>query len=50
VVSENVAVTLLTTSIVTTHVDAVPEQAPPQPVNDVPAPGVAVSVTEAFNA
>jgi hypothetical protein len=42
--TENVAVTLLAASIVTTH-DPVPEHAPDQPANDDATPGVAVSVT-----
>ena len=41
----NVAVTDLAASIVTVHVDAEPEHAPLQPLNDQPASGVAVSVT-----
>src|SRR5580658_5367264 len=43
------AVTLCAALIVTMHVALVPEpaQAPPQPRNDAPPPGVAVSVTAA---
>jgi hypothetical protein len=43
--SSNVAVQLLATSIVTLVANAVPAQAPPQPLNVDPDAGVAVSVT-----
>ena len=47
VVDVNVAVALLSASIVSAQVVAVPEQAPVQPVNEAPACGCAVKVTEA---
>ncbi len=43
-----VAVTLLALDIETLHVLLGPEQAPPQPVNEAPDPGVAVRVTVEF--
>ena len=42
---ENVAATALSAFIVTTHVVPAPVQAPPQPVNELSGPGVAVNVT-----
>ena len=43
--SSNVAAQLLATSIVTLVANAVPAQAPPQPLNVDPDAGVAVNVT-----
>lgn len=45
---ENVAVTVLAAVIETVQVEVVPLQAPPQPVNVAPEPGVAVRVTFAL--
>lgn len=46
---ENVAVTVFALVIETVHVGVMPLQAPPQPVNVAPDPGVAVRVTLALS-